>query len=52
MITPEDEKIIEKYTEALNRAGMRVDYDRVEQAVIKMTGYKPLKTIPGRETKQ
>ena len=49
MITPEDDKIIEKFTEELNNAGMPADFDEVKQAVIKMIGYKPLKSIPGLE---
>lgn len=52
MITPEDDKIIDKFTEKLYAVGCPADYDKVKQAVIKMIGYEPLKTIPGRETKQ
>lgn len=51
MITPEDDKIIGKFTEELIDAGFPADYDKVKQAVIKMIGYKPLKSIPGLEGK-
>ena len=44
---PEDDKTIEKFTEELYAAGCPADYDKVKQAVIKMIGYKPLKSIPG-----